>query len=492
MSLASVVSDRVPPAHGVGPASAQLVTEIERIVAAQRAHAPVMAATTPAERRARLRRLARAIDAHRSEIAQAIHDDFRRPHAETDLVETYTVLAEINHAVAHLGRWMRPVRTGTPLLLFGTSSRVTYEPRGVALILAPWNYPFSLVINPLVAAIAAGNCAVCKPSEKTPHTSRLIKTLLESCGDPREVAVVEGGPEVAEALLRQPFDHIFFTGSTQIGRVVMAAAARHLASVTLELGGKSPAIVDASADLEAAAARIAWGKFVNAGQTCVAPDYVLVQEAQHDAFVAALTRAIARLYGTTEDERQASPDLARIVDEAHYLRLADVLERAVGAGARVAIGGRMDRASRYVAPTVLTDVCPDSPAMQGEIFGPILPVLGYRDTAEAVTFVRSREKPLSLYVFSRDERATRTLLAGTSAGGTTINNTLLHYGNPALPFGGVGASGLGAYHGVHGFRAFSHARPIVRQREPAFTKFFFPPYGRRLTALGLRLLRLLQ
>ena len=488
----TAVTDRLPPTHGVGLAPPEVVAEIDRIVTAQRGHAPVMARTTAAERRDRLRRLGRAIDARRAAIAQAIYDDFRRPGPETELVETFTVMAEIKHAIAHVGQWMRPVRAGTPLLLFGTSSRIVYEPRGVALILAPWNYPFSLVMNPLVAALAAGNCVVCKPSEKTPHTSRLIRTIIEEVFDPREVAIVEGGPEVAEALLRLPFNHLFFTGSTQIGRIVMAAAARHLASVTLELGGKTPAIVDASADIDAAADRITWGKFVNAGQTCIAPDYVLVDESRHDALVAALGRSITRLYGTSEEDRQASPDFARIVDEAHYLRLADLLQRAVAEGARVAVGGRIDQASRYIAPTVLTGLRTDSVVMQSEIFGPILPVLAYRGTAEAIALVQSLDQPLSLYVFSRDAQVTRTIVAGTRAGGTTINNTLLHYGNPGLPFGGVGPSGFGAYHGVYGFRAFSHARSIVRQREPALVGLLFPPYRRRITDLGIKLLRWLE
>jgi len=489
---ATELADRVPPAHGVGPAAPPVVEEIERLVATQRAHAPAMKATSAAERRDRLRRLAAAVERHREAIAQAIYDDLRRHPTETALVETYTVLAEIHHAIRHVGRWMRPVRVSTPWLLFGTSSRIVHEPRGLALILAPWNYPFSLVVNPLVAALAAGNCAVLKPSEKTPHTSRLLRTLIADTFEPREVAVVEGGPDVAEALLRQPFDHIFFTGSTQIGRLVMAAAARHLASVTLELGGKSPTVVDGSADLAAAATRIAWGKFVNAGQTCVAPDYVLVQESRRDDFLAALGRSIASLYGATEDDRQASPDVARIVDDAHYLRLTNLLERARGEGARVVIGGRADRDTRYIAPTVLADVRPGSALMQNELFGPILPVLTYRDTAEAIAVIRAHDAPLSLYVFSRDVGVTRAIVEGTAAGGTTINNTLLHYANPELPFGGTGPSGLGAYHGVHGFRVFSHARAVVRQREPALVGFFFPPYRRRITELGLRLLRLLE
>ena len=421
-----------------------------------------------------------------------MHADFRKPAWESEFTEIHMALAELNLAMRRVGRWMKPERVGTPLLLFGTSSRVVYEPRGVVLIMGPSNYPFSLIVNPLIAAIAAGNCAILKPSEKTPNTSRLLKELVAATFDETEVALVEGGPEVGAALLDFPFDHIFFTGSAQIGRIVMAAAARHLASLTLELGGKSPAVVDATADIEAAAQRIVWGKFVNAGQTCIAPDYVYVHESRAPAFLAAARAALERLYGGTEEERAATPDFARIVDESHVLRLKDQVERSVAAGARVEVGGRFDAETRYVAPTIVSGVTTDAPLMQCEIFGPVLPVLAYRELDEVVAFVRRCGKPLAMYIFTRDDRVTRELLARTSAGSTAINTTLLQYANPGLPFGGVGASGLGAYHGFHGFRAFSHARSLLRQREPALVRLFFPPYRGRLHELARRVLRLLE
>lgn len=458
----------------------------------QRAHAPQMGRTTVAERRDRLRRLKAAILERRPAFHAALAADLRKPVFESEFTEIHVTLAEIDHAIRHLGRWMRPQRVGTPWLLFGTRSTVQYEPRGVVLIVAPWNYPFSLLLNPLVAAVAAGNCAVVKPSEKAPETARLLVELVQAVFDPTEVAALAGGLETAQALLDLPFDHIFFTGSTAVGKLVMAAAANHLASVTLELGGKSPAVVDASADPVAAARRIAWGKFVNAGQTCIAPDYVLVHASRERVFVDALTACIAAMYGATEDDRARSPDLARIVDDDHVRRLTALLDATVAEGAKIECGGRVEAATRYIAPTVLTRVMPSAAIMQDEIFGPILPVLMYRELDEAIAVIRGGGKPLAMYLFSRDEAVTRTLLQQTSAGATTINNTLVHYGNLALPFGGVGASGMGSYHGVHGFRAFSHARAVVRQHEPALARFFFPPYRGRMHAIARRVLKFLE
>jgi len=466
--------------------------EVARIFAAQQANRWRVARSTVAERRAKLARLAAAIAARREEIAAAAHADFRKPAAEVELSEVHAMLAEIRHARAHLARWMRPRRVPTPLLLFGTASEVRSEPRGVVLILAPWNYAFSLVIAPLVAAVAAGNCAILKPSEKAPHTSALLGRFIADVFDESEVAVVEGGAETAEALLALPFDHVFFTGGARIGRVVMAAAARHLSSVTLELGGKTPAVVDETADLRAAAERVVWGKFWNAGQTCVAPDFVLVHAAVAGAFVEEAKRALADFYGPGEADRSRTPDLCRMVDDAAFARLTDVLERAVAAGAVVETGGCTDAAQRYVAPAILSRVTMDSPVMEEEIFGPILPVLTWTDLDEALARIRPLGKPLALYVFSRSRAAVEHILSHTTAGGTAVNTVLMHYANPNLPFGGVGGSGMGSYHGVHGFRALSHERAVLRQRWPALARVFFPPYAGRLPRLALRLLRLLE
>ena len=387
---------------------------------------------------------------------------------------------------------MRPRPVATPLLLAGTTSEVRSEPKGVVLILAPWNYAFSLVVAPLVAALAAGNCAILKPSEKSPATSAFLNRFVAEVFEADEVAVVEGGAEAAEALLALPFDHVFFTGGTRIGRSVMAAAARHLASVTLELGGKSPAIVDGTADVRAAAQRVVWGKFLNAGQTCVAPDYALVDASRAAEFVAEAKRALDERYGPEGAPRAATADYCRIVDDGHFARLVDILDRSVAAGAVLAAGGERESGERYLAPTILSGVTFDMPVMEEEIFGPILPVLAYDDLDAALARLRVLGTPLALYVFSRSAPAVEHILANTTAGGTAVNATMLHYGSPYLPFGGAGASGQGSYHGIHGFRAFSHERAVLRQREPSLARFLFPPYRGLLHAVGRRFLRLLE
>jgi aldehyde dehydrogenase (NAD+) len=480
-----------PPADRAAP-SAGVAAESVRLFAALQANRWRVARTGARERAAKLERLAATIAAQRGAIAAAAHDDFRKPAAEVEFTEIHPLLAEIQVAVRHLEAWMRPQPVATPLLLAGTTSEVRSEPKGVVLILAPWNYAFSLVVAPLVAAVAAGNCAILKPSEKSPATSAFLKRFVAEVFAADEVAVVEGGAEAAEALLALPFDHVFFTGGTRIGRSVMAAAARHLASVTLELGGKSPALVDGTADVRAAAQRVVWGKFVNAGQTCIAPDYALVHASRAAEFVAEAKRALDERYGPEGAPRAATADYCRIVDEGHFARLVDILDRSVAAGAVVAAGGEREGGERYLAPTILSGVTFDMPVMEEEIFGPILPVLAYDDLDAALERLRALGTPLALYVFSRSTQAVEHILANTTAGGTAVNATMLHYGSPYLPFGGAGASGQGSYHGIHGFRAFSHERAVLRQREPSLARFLFPPYRGLLHAVGRRFLRLLE
>ncbi len=464
----------------------------QELFARQREHAPVMARTTAGERRERLKRLRRAIERREAEIIEAIRTDLRRSPFESEVAEIHKVLLEIGYAVKRLPRWMRTRRARTPIVLVSTSARIVYEPRGVVLVMAPWNYPFSLIVNPLVAAIAAGNCVVLKPSEKAPATAALLESLIGEVFDVTEVVVVQGGPDVGQTLLELPFDHFFFTGGTEVGRIVMAAAARHLATVTLELGGKTPAVVDASANVQAAAQRVVWGKFFNAGQTCIAPDFALVHSSVVERFVAAARDAVAQLYGRDETERRASPDYGRIVDRPHFDRLVDLIERTVAGGARIEVGGVWDADSRYISPTVLSGVTAGAPVMQDEIFGPVLPVLSYSDLSEAVKLARVNGEPLASYVFSRDERVIERLQREIPAGGTMVNNTLLHYVSSELPFGGVGTSGMGSYHGYHGFLAMSHARPVVRQHEPAVARLLFPPYRGRLHGLARRVFRWLR
>lgn len=458
--------------------------DARRVFALQQANRWAVAQGTAGERIARLDRLRASIAAHGQAVCEAMWRDFRKPAAEVRLTEIQPALIELAHVRTHLAEWMRPAAARTPWVLMGTRSEIRWEPRGVVLILSPWNYPVGLVLTPLMAAVAAGNCAIVRPSEKVPHTASVVARIIRDAFDEREVAcLTETGTELATMLLSLPFDHIFFTGSPRVGRLVMQAAAVHLASVTLELGGKSPLIVDETAAAEHAGARAAWGKYVNAGQTCIAPDYAVVHERALPAFLAGATRAIETFYGATEEERQASRSFARAIDEAACARLATMLDEATAAGARIEIGGRVASAERYVAPTILTNVTWGSPVMREEIFGPVLPVLTFRSLDEAIEGINRQAKPLALYVFSRAQASIDRVLAGTSSGGVAINTVMLQFANPYLPFGGVGESGQGSYHGWHGFRAFSHERSVLTQGRGGLFSLLNPPYGRRASFL---------
>ncbi|MEM8933951.1 MAG: aldehyde dehydrogenase family protein, partial [Acidobacteriota bacterium] len=346
----------------------------------------------------------------------------------------------------------------------------------VSLIISPWNYPFNLTVCPLISSIAAGNATILKPSESTPHTSALMREMVAELFAEDEVALFEGEADVAQELLAQPFDHVFFTGSPAIGKLVMRAASEHLTTVTLELGGKSPVLVDRTAHLDDAAQKTVWGKFLNQGQTCIAPDYILVDRSVHDDFVAALSRTIETYYGADADARRSSPDLARIVNERHHRRLVSLLEQSVEQGARIAFGGAHDAETRWVEPTLLVDVPLDSPAMQEEIFGPILPVVPVDDLDGAIEVIRARSKPLALYAFG-NRRFTNAAIERTSAGGTCVNDVALHFLHANLPFGGVNHSGHGSCHGEWGFRAFSHERAVLKHHRWSALKFMAPPYS---------------
>ena len=447
---------------------------LEALFQRQRAARWEVAARAPSQRRAGLTRLLGALMDRRAQAHAALAADFRKAPAEVDLAELYPLAAEIKCAIRGLERWARPARAPSPLAFAGSRSWVRFEPKGVVLIISPWNYPLYLTLGPLASALAAGNCAVLKPSEYTPGASAFLKSLLGGLFPEAEVAVAEGGQEVAEALLRLPFDHIFFTGGPGAGRQVLRAAAEHLGSVTLELGGKSPVLVDADADPRPAARRIAWGKFLNAGQTCVAPDHVLAHQRIHDALVEELERAVAAFYGATPAQRRACPDFARIVNARHHARLRRLLQDSPG---RVRLGGDWDEADNYFAPTLVTDVPLDAPLMGEEIFGPILPVLRVPDLEAAVRLVNARPKPLALYVFTARRKRAEALLARTTAGGSCINDTVLHFVQPGLPGGGVNASGLGKAHGYHGFQAFSNARGVLASsRRYSPVQWMYPPY----------------
>jgi len=452
--------------------------ELERLFALQRAHRWTMARTTADQRIARLKRLKAAVLRHQDDLRVAVHQDFRKAPPETDISEILVFRLEVEHAIGHLRRWMRPKRVATPWILTGTRSRIRYEPRGVVAILAPWNYPIGLVLNPLIAAIAAGNCAILRPSEKTPYTARALRAVIGEALPEEEAAVVLGGVDTAQALLDLPFDHIFFTGSSRVGQVVMRKAAEHLTSVTLELGGKTPAILDRSADVQRAAEAIMWGKFLNAGQTCLAPDYLLLPPELVDPFVTAAQRVLARFLGTHPSLAQ-SPDFCRLVDEPGFRRLTSEVDAAVAAGAHIALGGERDAATRFFAPTIVAGVTPAMPLMRDELFGPVLPLVSCPTLGDAIAVVTDRPKPLALYVFARDRAAIDQVLRDTTSGATVINDVFLHYGNLNLPFGGVGWSGQGSYHGWHGFRAFSHERAVIEDRGLAISRLFHPPYGKR-------------
>ncbi len=441
--------------------------EIESLVDRQRAFFRGGATREAAFRRQGLERLRDAIDHNLDGIYEAVWKDLRKPPFEVFASEIAMLAAEIDFALKKLDCWASPLRVPSPPLFFGAESLVYPEPYGVALIMAPWNYPFVLLLAPLVGAMAAGNCAVLKPSEISPHSSRTIAEMIGEAFDPAHVAVVEGGMEVNAPLLRQRFDHIFFTGGTAVGREVMRAAAEHLTPVTLELGGKTPCIVEDDARLRRAARRIAFGKWLNAGQTCIAPDYLLVNERVKDALLEELRGSIRSFYG--EDPRR-SRHYARIINQRHFRRLTGLM----GEG-RIVAGGEADEAELYIAPTVIEEPGWDSPLMSEEIFGPILPVLGYGDLDQALEKVNSRPKPLALYFFSRDEGKQRKVLERTSSGGVCINSTLLQESTQTLPFGGVGESGMGAYHGKAGFDAFTHYKAVLNQRLPV-DALLRPPY----------------
>jgi aldehyde dehydrogenase (NAD+) len=422
-------------------------------------------------RRAQLEQLRRLVDEHQDTFIEALAADLGKPEIEAYATEIGFTLNEIDHTLKHLDRWTAPNKVRLPLTSRPGSARVVQEPLGTVLVIAPWNYPLQLLLAPLVPALAAGNTVVLKPSEVAPHTAAAITELLPRYLDDRAVTVINGGVEETTALLAERFDHIFYTGNGKVGRVVMEAAAVHLTPVTLELGGKSPAIVAADADLDVAARRIAWGKFLNAGQTCVAPDYVLVDESVEDAFMGALLRAVHDFYG---DDPAASADYARIVNERHWNRLYGLLD---GEGYEsTVVGGNGDRATRYLAPTVLAGVKPDAKVMQDEIFGPILPVLTVGDVEEAIRFVNDRDKPLALYVFSGSDAVADRVVEATSAGGVCVNHVVLQLAVPDLPFGGVGPSGMGAYHGRAGFDTFSHAKPVLTKAVKPDPPVMYPPY----------------
>ncbi len=453
--------------------------EIREIFLKQKNHCLSVGKSSAIVRTQKLKKLKEILLSRTQDLQKAIFLDYKKSPVEVDISEVYSTVAEIDFAIKNLKKWMKPIRVGNPLLMFGSRSELHYESKGVVLIIGPWNYPCSLVLIPLVAAIAAGNCAVLKPSELTENTSRFLSDLVRQCFQEEEVTVIQGDLFITQELLAMPFDHVFFTGSTRVGRLIMEAAAKHLTPVTLELGGKSPVIVDDTAPISEAALRIVWGKFFNAGQTCIAPDYVLVSEGRTEEFLIASKKAISLLYGATEEEREKSPDFCRIINDSNYRRLKALCQEAVQEGSKIETGGRFNDPERYVSPTLISQVKPEHAIMNDEIFGPILPILSFSSLDEAYLLIRNQPKPLALYIFSQSRSRISEILKNTRAGGTCINNTLVHIANPSLPFGGTGQSGIGSYHGHFGYKTFSHERAIHRQGLFDSIRHLYPPYRRK-------------
>lgn len=434
-----------------------------------------------------LARLESGIWKYRARFKEAMFNDWSKNATEVDLTELFPVLSEIRLMRGNLRRWMAPQRVSAPLTLIGSRGRVQHQPKGVVLIIAPWNYPINLTLIPLVSALAAGNSVILKPSELTPHTAAVLGEMITEVFKPTEVALFEGGVALSQELLQLPFNHIFFTGSPRVGKLVMAAAAKNLASVTLELGGKSPVIIDESANLKRAASQVAWGKLLNKGQICIAPDYCLVHENVKDRFLEQLQEEMQKLYGTDPSN---SNDYARIVNEGHFERLSGAIEDAVSRGAKLEWGGKQNQNQRYLAPTVLSDVPPDTQVLKEEIFGPILPIVPFSNLQEAVQYVQQGEPPLALYLFTSKKDNIRQVMNNTRSGALSVNQLIAHFAHAGLPFGGVNNSGIGKSHGYYGFLAFSNARAYFRQRTPfGVADLLKPPYTawkQRMVDLAMR------
>lgn len=440
------------------PTAADLATDIARVFALQQTHQWEAKASTAAVRKDKLARLKAAVETHADAIVAAVLEDTRKPVAEIRVTEVMNVIANIQRNIDNLDAWMMPVEVGSSLNP-ADRARIIHEARGVCLILGPWNFPLGLALGPVAAAIAAGNTCIVKLTDLCPATARVASAIIEEAFDERDVALFEGDVSVATALLDLPFNHIFFTGSPRVGRIVMAAAARHLTSVTLELGGKSPVIVDDSADIDQVAAQLAAAKQFNGGQACISPDYVFVKEDRKAALVEGFRANVQKnLYDEAGQIRKDS--IAQIVNRANFDRVKAMFDDAVANGATVAVGGTFEADDLTIHPTMLTDVTPQMTILQDEIFAPVIPVMTYDTLDQAIGYIAARDKPLALYIYSRDEANIEKVLARTSSGGVTVNGVFSHYLENNLPFGGVNTSGMGSYHGVFGFRCFSHERAV--------------------------------
>lgn len=447
---------------------------IERLLQEQRAYFDSGATRSLAFRKEQLKKLKQAISTNEKKVVEALYRDLHKSEFEAFATEIGILYDSITLALKNLEEWMHPVSVPTPIQFQPGKSFIVREPYGVTCIIGPFNYPFQLVMEPLIGAIMGGNTAIVKPSESAPYTAMIARQILEETFPREYVAVVEGEKEVVQTLIHAEFDFIFFTGSVGVGKIIAAACAERLTPYALELGGKSPAIVDQTANLEVAAKRIVWGKFTNAGQTCVAPDYVLVHESVKVPFLRQVKKTIAKFYGK---DPQASKDFGRIINERQFDRLNTLLKQSKQ---EVLIGGQCDREDLYIAPTVLQDVKWNSAIMEEEIFGPIMPVLVYEDLETAIRLIKRKPKPLAAYLFSETEKAIDYFLEHLPFGGGCINETITHVGTPHLPFGGVGESGTGNYHGKASFECFTHPKSILKRSTKLATNIMFPPYKKKV------------
>lgn len=446
--------------------------EIERIYEAQKKNLQTLKSTSVSDRLKKIKKLRKEVYDKREKIQKALWDDFHKPAIQVDISEIYPVIAEAKNYEANLHHWLSPTEVETPMVFFGSNSKILHEPKGNVLLLCPWNYPFQIPLKNMIAAYAGGNAVIIKPSEFTPNTDALIREIVSYIFDENEVAVISGDFHVGQKLLNLRFDHIHFTGSPLHGKSVMKKAAETLTSVTLELGGKSPTIIDDTADLKATAQNFLWGKYLNSGQTCIAVDYVLIDEKKKDEFVDVLRDTIRNAYG---EKPKDSADDCRIVNAKHFSRVKGLLDDAISKGAKVEVGGDTDVAQNYMSPTVLTNISQHMKLMEEEIFGPILPIVTYKNIDEAIDIVNSKEKPLALYIFSKSKKNQEYIISHTTAGATCINESMIHNGHRELPFGGVNNSGIGKSHGLYGLREFCNERPILKAWNPP-SKLSLPPY----------------
>ena len=466
----------------------QVKLNIDNAFARQQGYALELRKSDYKRRIAVLDRFEQVFRASEEKIYKSAAADFGKPQAEVDIAEIMAFLTELKHVRKNLKKWMKPVSVRATMMLFGTSSKIVKEPKGVTLIVSPWNYPFYLTFGPMIWSIAAGNTVIIKPSEMTPNMSAVISEIVEKAFSPEEVCLFQGEADVASYLTSLPFDHIFFTGSPAVGKQVMAAAARNLTSVTLELGGKSPVIVDKSVDIKKAVKSIVWGKFVNNGQTCIAPDYLYIHESIKDEFVTEMVASVDKQYGLGNDAKDNN-DYCQIVNNSHFQRIRRLLTDAQTQGGKLITGGQTDDAERFIAPTLIEGVSGSSAIMNEEIFGPLLPIITFTDLDEVISYVNSKPKPLALYIFSKDSRTIEKILTETSAGDSCVNQTMMHNAHQNLPFGGVNNSGIGKSGGVWGFNAFSHERSILTDKFSS-ASMLHPPYTskvRRLIKMAIKI-----